>query len=467
MAIAVKNLRLKFPEAQARLFTDLELTIEDKEKVLIVGPSGSGKSTLLNVLGGLIPNVIDVPMKADQLELPNSGAYVFQDPDSQFTMPTVAEELAFIMENRQVEREDMDQRIVQILSTVGLDIDPAAAIHTLSGGMKQKLAIASALLQQADTLFLDEPTSMLDEGSAEHLWETIQQMWDGRTVVIIEHRVENIWDKVDRVILMDDQGRIDRIGPPDEMLENHRDALDAFGVWHPESWHNAPRLPEIKAQSDVLLEARDLVVRRGKRQLLTIDALDIWKGEWITLEGDNGTGKTSLLLALMKLIPSDGDIQFKIKKVKKQKHYNGALYPVFQNPELQFITNTVFDEVFINLELHFDREEAKQKADALIERLGLGKVRHLHPLEISTGQKRRLSVATAAGGIPEIIILDEPTFGLDQRHAFRLLQMLHDMVKSGTTIIMITHDEEIKIRYPSRRLRIEDGTLMEGGGSDD
>lgn len=463
MSITVEKLRLKFPEAQSRLFTDLDLKIDDGEKVLIVGPSGSGKSTLLNVLGGLIPNVIHVPMKAERLELPDSGAYVFQDPDAQFTMPTVSEELAFVMENRQVRVEEMDQQIRQALDMVGLDVTPDAAIQTLSGGMKQKLAIASALLQQADTLFLDEPTSMLDDGSAAHLWETIQEMWTGRTVVIIEHRVEDIWDKVDRVILMNDAGQIDRMAAPDEMLKIHRDALDAFGVWHPESWNNAPELSQIEPQSDVLLEARNLRVKRGKRQLLGIDDLTINKGEWITLEGDNGTGKTSLLLALMKLISSEGDVYFKSRRVKQPKHYKGALYPVFQNPEMQFITNTVFDEIFINLELHYDKAEAEERTEALLKRLGLKKVRHLHPLEISTGQKRRLSVATAAGGIPEIIILDEPTFGLDQRHAFRLLEMLHDMVRSGTTIIMITHDEEIKARYPSRRLRIEACTLMEGG----
>ncbi|GAB3070164.1 ABC transporter ATP-binding protein [Salinicoccus sesuvii] len=463
MAITVEKLRLKFPEAESRLFTDLDLEIAEGEKVLIVGPSGSGKSTLLNVLGGLIPNVIQVPIKADKLELAESGAYVFQDPDAQFTMPTVSEELAFVMENRQVKVEEMDQQIKEALDTVGLDVAPDTPIQTLSGGMKQKLAIAGSLLQRADTLFFDEPTSMLDDGSAAHLWETIHKMWGDRTVVIIEHRVEDIWDKVDRVILMDDAGQINSTASPDVMLRNHRDALDAFGVWHPESWHNAPMLPDIKAQSETLLEARNLKIRRGKKQLLDIAGLEIRKGEWITLEGDNGTGKTSLLLALMKLISSEGDIYFKGRRVKRTKQYKGAVYPVFQNPEMQFITNTVVDEVFINLELHYDKKEAKQRTEALLERLGLENIQHLHPLEISTGQKRRLSVATASGGIPEIIILDEPTFGLDQRHAFRLIEMLHDMVQSGTTIIMITHDEEIKVRYPSRRLHIAGGILTERG----
>ena len=150
-------------------------------------------------------------------------------------------------------------------------------------------------------------------------------------------------------------------------------------------------------------------------------------------------------------------------RIGRTRHLAGRVYPVFQNPELQFITNRVFDEVFINLEMHYDDRTARRETDALLERFGLSHVAHLHPLEISTGQKRRLSVATAAGGVPEILIFDEPTFGLDQRHAFGLLTMIHDMVKRGTSVIMITHDAEIMRRYPSRRLRIEDGRLVERG----
>ncbi|WP_342389127.1 ABC transporter ATP-binding protein [Salinicoccus bachuensis] len=463
MCIEVEKLRLRFPESESPLFTDLDLKIGEGEKVLIVGPSGSGKSTLLNVLGGLIPDTITIPMKADRLKMPASCAYVFQDPDSQFTMPTVAEELAFVLENRQVAEEEMEPLFTEALSMVGLDVAPESAIQTLSGGMKQKLAIASALLQQADTLFLDEPTSMLDSKSAAHLWDTVRAMWNDLTVVIVEHRVEELWHTVDRVILMNDDGVIVCSATPGKMLDEHRRLLDQYGVWHPCSWQDAPVLPKIAPGSGTLMEARDLSIRRGGRRLLTIDDLRIGKGEWITLEGDNGTGKSSLLLALMKLIPSGGKVFFGGSRVGRTRHLEGRVYPVFQNPELQFITNRVFDEVFINLEMHHDDRTARRETDALLERFGLGHVSHLHPLEISTGQKRRLSVATAAGGVPEVIIFDEPTFGLDQRHAFGLLTMIHDMVKRGTSVIMITHDAEIMKRYPSRRLLIEDGRLVERG----
>lgn len=125
----------------------------------------------------------------------------------------------------------------------------------------------------------------------------------------------------------------------------------------------------------------------------------------------------------------------------------------------------MFDEVFINLEMHYPREEAERRCAALLERIGLRHVGHLHPLEISTGQKRRLSVVTAAGGVPEVIIFDEPTFGLDQKLSFELLKMFHELIEEGVTVIMITHDSEIKKRYPMRRLIIEEGRLKEIRGA--
>ncbi|WP_017548572.1 ABC transporter ATP-binding protein [Salinicoccus carnicancri] len=467
MVMDIANLRLRFDGEEENLFHGLDIRVEEGEKVLLLGPSGSGKSTLLNIMGGLIPRVIDVPMKADRLHVSDDGAYVFQDPDSQFTMPTVGEELGFVLENKGVPQSEMEQEFTTVLEAVGLDVSFGKDIQELSGGMKQKLAIASALLQDSDTLFLDEPASMLDEGSARHVWDTVESIWENRTVVIIEHRVEYIWDRMDRVILMDDSGGIVCQGTPGDMLTNHGDLLTAFGVWHPRSWDGAPALRRAEPSEETLLEANSLDVRRGKDTIIKVDGMKIKRGEWVTIEGANGTGKTSLLLALMKLIPSAGDLHYRGKKIRKTRHIAGAVYPVFQNPELQFITNKVFDEVFINLEMHFDKTEAIRQTGKLLERFGLSGVSHLHPLEISTGQKRRLSVATAAGGVPEIIMFDEPTFGLDQRQTFRLLELFSEMTRAGKSIVMITHDEEIKRRYPSRRLLIEDGRLTERTGVND
>lgn len=467
MTIDIGNLRVRFDGEAENLFNGMDIRVEKGEKVLLLGPSGSGKTTLLNIMGGLIPRVIDIPMKADTLKVSEDGAYVFQDPDSQFTMPTVGEELGFVLENKGVQRTEMEQQFTDVLEAVGLDVPVGMNIQELSGGMKQKLAVASALLQDTDTLFLDEPASMLDEDSARHVWDTVESIWDNRTVVIVEHRVEYIWDKVDRVILMDDSAGIVRDGTPGDILTNHGDLLRAFGVWHPRSWDRAPVFERAKPTEEILLEAKGLDVRRRKDTVIKVDDLKIRRGEWVTIEGANGTGKTSLLLALLKLIPSAGDIHHRGKKIRKTKHIAGSVYPVFQNPELQFITNKVFDEVFINLEMHFDKTEAMRQTGKILESFGLSRVAHLHPLEISTGQKRRLSVATAAGGVPEIIMLDEPTFGLDQKQTFRMLEFFDGMTKAGKTIVMITHDKEIQKRYPSRRLLIEDGRLTERTAVDD
>lgn len=461
--IDIKKLRLKFPEAEERLFTDLDISIKKNEKVLILGPSGSGKSTLLSVMGSLIPRAIDVPLKAEVLNVPDNGAYVFQEPDSQFTMPTVAEELAFVLENKAVPVNEMEDRFKEALDTAGLDVDIHTNIDTLSGGMKQKLAIASALLQNAETFFLDEPTSMLDESSAKNLWETVRSIWQEKTIVIVEHRVNHIWDMVDRVILMDAAGGITADGTPEQILQEQMDLLNAFGVWHPYSWQQAPRFNNYQP-GETLLSLKGLKINRKKRQILQADDINIRKGEWVTVEGENGSGKTSLLLSIMKLIKSEGRIQYRDRNIRKTSDIAGDVYPIFQNPELQFISHNVFDEVYINQELHFDKTEAMRQTGIILERMGLDPVSRLHPLEISTGQKRRLSVATAAGGVPEIIMLDEPTFGLDQNHAFRLLEIFDEMIRRGTTIIMITHDEEIKMRYPTRRLIIEDGRLQERTG---
>lgn len=459
--INIDQLKLKFPESNQLLFSNLNLNINKGEKVLLVGPSGSGKSTLLNVMGGLIPKFIHTPIKANQLDIPESSTYVFQDPDAQFTMPTVEEELAFILENRQVEPQEMKNLMVKVLYKTGLDIPIDIPISQLSGGMKQKLSVAAALLQEPDTLFLDEPTSMLDAHSANNLWETILSIWSDLTVVIVEHRVEYIWDKVDRVILMNNRGEIILDNAPDYVLNHHIDLLNEHGVWHPKSWQDAPQFADVPKVNETILQVNNMSINRRDMDLLHINQLDVNRGQWITIEGSNGTGKSSFLDALMKLIPHQSQIRYKDKLVRKTKDIIGKVYPVFQNPELQFITHKVYDEIYINMEHKYKEALAKKKTEDILRMFDLEHSAHLNPLELSTGQKRRLSVATALGGVPELLLLDEPTFGLDQKNTFFMLKLFHELVKEGTTIIMITHDENILHRYPTRRLEIVNGELIE------
>ena len=213
------------------------MSVNKGEKILILGPSGSGKSTLLQVLTGLIPNAVEVPMKAEELTIPESWGILFQDPDSQFCMPYVDEEIAFVLENLQIPRDKMKRYIEFYLQQVGLKFDDIHTnINTLSGGMKQRLAIASVLALEPEVLFLDEPTAMLDPEGTKRVWETIKNVGEDKTLVIVEHKIDQIVDFVDRVILLGENGNIIADGTKQEVIDQHRDILIEQGIWYPQVW---------------------------------------------------------------------------------------------------------------------------------------------------------------------------------------------------------------------------------------
>ncbi|HHU6750650.1 TPA: ABC transporter ATP-binding protein [Staphylococcus pseudintermedius] len=460
--LKVKNLRLKYPSADYKIFDGIDVEIKDKEKVLLLGPSGSGKSTLLNVLSGIVPNLIDLPMKYDALEIADNSGVIFQDPDSQFCMPQVNEELAFILENQQIPRHDMDSRIHEALNYVSLDVNPKQRIHQLSGGMKQKLAIAGTLLQGADTLFLDEPTAMLDVEATENLWHLLKDLWEDKTVLIVEHKVEHIWQHVDRVILMNHHGHIIQQGTPEYIMSHYEALLSEYGVWHPKAWSHAP-MPQHPVQSTAQnfhFSFEQGAIQRGRRTLYEVDALHIGPGEWITLTGKNGSGKTSLLESLMQLIRYKGHMHYDGQKLTKIKDAAQHMFLVYQNPELQFIQNSVFDEIWVNYH-HMAPEHAEAKTAEMLALLDLEHVSSQHPFELSMGQKRRLSVATALSTNANIILLDEPTFGLDSHNTFKLIELFQSRIAQGQTILMVTHDAHIIERYPTRRIEVKAGKLYE------
>ena len=459
--LSTKNLRLKYPNGEHKIFDGLNLTIHDKEKVLLLGPSGAGKSTLLNVLSGIVPELIELPMKYDELHIDEHCGMIFQDPDTQFCMPKVKEELGFILENRQVPRSEMDQAIQHALDSVGLNVDPGQYVNQLSGGMKQKLAIAETLLQQAETLFLDEPTAMLDTEATAELWSKIKDFWEDQTVVIVEHKVEHIWEHIDRVILLNYNAEIIADDKPEAILSQHEELLTEYGVWHPNAWDYAPKAQDTPSTpTEPVFRYQDGAIRRGNKTLIALDEFTVSLGEWITITGKNGTGKTTLLESMMQLIKYDGKMTYNGHVLKKIKDAAQHMYLVYQNPELQFITQSVYDEIFIQFSQK-DNKEAQQQTEDMLRLLNLERVQNQHPFELSMGQKRRLSVATALSSPADIIMLDEPTFGLDSHNTFNLIQLFQERVAQGQTIIMITHDPEIIARYPSRQIHVENQQLHE------
>ena len=464
--IATKNLRLKYPNGKKKIFDHLTLQIKENEKVLLLGPSGSGKSTLLNVLSGIVPNLIDLPIKYDELIIDNSSSVIFQDPDSQFCMPKVDEELAFVLENQQIPRHEMDERIDHALKAVDLKVDKNQYINQLSGGMKQKLAIAETILQQSKTLFLDEPTAMLDVESTAELWGKIKSLWQDKTVVIVEHKVNHIWQHMDRVILLNYEGDIIADNTPHEILNEHEDLLTEYSVWHPNACQYAPPTMHFNSScSNLDLEFDHVTIKRGKRNLINIPQLNVGTGEWITITGANGSGKTSLLESMMQLIKYEGRMLLNNRSFNKIKVAAKYMYLVYQNPELQFITSSVYDEIHIQYKNKFNsKQEAATQTESMLKTLNLLSVKSQHPYELSIGQKRRLSVAIALSSSSEFILLDEPTFGLDSHNTFNLIKLFQQRVASGQTIIMVTHDSEIISRYPTRRLHLSQHAIEEMAG---
>lgn len=490
----VEGLRLKFPGEDQLMFKDLSFAAKRGEKVLLLGPSGCGKSTLLQVLSGMIPNAIEVPMKCTGQQIPYSWAYVFQDPDTQFCMPYVDEELAFVLENLSVPQNDMTARMHEVLNEVGLQLsDLHMPISHLSQGMKQRLALASALLLQPEVLFLDEPSALLDPEGREQIWKAVKSVSDGRTLIIVEHRIEEMADYVDRVVLFGPNGVILGEGRPEYVFTVFQQELKDYGIWYPGVWDDYAlseagaetfRMPTPKiaggagnngvlndrlgAKDDMsgmesdsalrgsrhpVIELRDITVLRKQEPVVQLKRATVYPGEFVAVTGPNGAGKSSLLLGLIGLLPLEGeyrlagDLVIQGKKRKERKLRERMLRRigfVFQNPELQFVTERVLDEVAYSLLVDgVPLAQAEQAAHESLERFGLSGLEYRHPYQLSTGQKRRLSVATAMARQPEVLLLDEPTFGQDARNTFAILDMCEELRQAGTAILMVTHEMQI------------------------
>jgi energy-coupling factor transport system ATP-binding protein len=466
-AAGVVKVRLKFPGAPALTFRDLSFAVRRGERVLLLGPSGCGKSTLLQVLTGLIPNAVDVPIAADSIVVPERWGYVFQDPDTQFCMPYVDEELAFVLENLLVPRERMKERMESLLERVGLKLDNLhTPIAALSQGMKQRLAIAGALALEPDVLFVDEPTALLDPEGTEQVWETIRSAGEGRTVVIVEHKIEHIVDYIDRVVLFNRAGEITADGPAKEVFAEYGHRLVEDGIWYPGVWedyvqsgrYSPPSPPPVNDRP--LIRMSEFEVFRGKARKLRVDSASVSAGEWIAVVGPNGAGKSTLLLGLMRLLKTAGAYALNGRPAEEYRELSGEIAFVFQNPEFQFVTNSVYDEVAFSLRREQRPEdEVEAKVAELLADFDLADRKENHPFQLSLGQKRRLSVASAIVKEQRILLLDEPTFGQDAKNTFALLERLEARRRQGTAIVMVTHDPDIVRRFATRVWDIRDGRL--------
>lgn len=444
----------------------------------ISGPSGSGKSSILYLLDGLIPHMYEgtlegkVFLRGEDITdvLPryrcNDIGFVMQNPESQFCTYTVEEELAFGMENLGIPVEEMGRRIQEVLQFVGMQGYEATNLDDLSGGQKQKIAIASVLVTKPSVLLLDEPTANLDPESRRQIFDLILRISreEKVTIIIVEHNIAEIADQVDRFLALDASGKVVvdcKKGDPEEQ------EWLAANTYDPE----IPHREQVSRTGETVLEISGLNFaypipgkKHAKGKTIIRDLyMKLYPQEFLAIVGENGVGKSTLMKLLFKVnTPDSGEIRIYGKSLASYRTQN--LYHkmglVFQNPENQFITNSVFDEMMFSLKrVPISDEEKEDRVNKMLEKFHLEHEKEKSPFALSQGQKRRLSVASMLLTDQKVLFLDEPTYGQDFENRQELMKDMQELVSRGITIVMITHDLSLVKQYATRVVRIENGTV--------
>ena len=441
----------------------VDLDIAPGERVLVLGPSGSGKSTLMGGLAGLLGGAEEGEatgtLTVDGVapaEARGRVGLLMQDPEAQVVLARVGDDVAFGMENLGVAREEIWPRVENSLEAVGLSVPLDHSTTELSGGQKQRLALASILAMGPGLLLLDEPTANLDPSGVAEVRGAVEAVVErtGATMVVVEHRVDVWASLVDRVIVVAD-GAIAADGPLNEVLEQQGDALRERGIWLPgddvaAEVGAAPEVAPASSEATPIARVADLTIGYDKAAPVRsgID-LTIERGVSTCIVGANGAGKSTFALTLAGLLPPlEGTVEVQASDGTRgdphewsSKQLLGRMSMVFQEPEYQFLASTVAEELAIGPRAAgMSEAEIAPLVDEHLEALGLTKLARANPMTLSGGEKRRLSVATALISAPELLILDEPTFGQDRGTWLGLVRLLRAALARGVTLVSITHD---------------------------
>ena len=461
------------------VLADLTLELRRGDAVLLIGPSGCGKSTLAMLAAGIIPGAVEAQVqgevwRAPALARPGGAGYVFQDPEAQLCQLTVGREVAFGLENVALPTAEMPARIRQALACADLAVDPEEFDSVLSGGMKQKLAIACALAYGPDLLVLDEPTANLDPQATAEVFRQIGRLRaEGRTLLVIEHKFSGLLDSLDRVVALGPGGSQVFAGPLPETIAERWGELQELGVvpsWRPSPFaETAPReaCRPAAAARPLAFSAQELsytyasaplrrrLMRRHEEPRYAFRDLGfaIPLGGFTAIVGPNGSGKSTLLAVLAGFDkPSRGSL--------RRPEGRHAVAFAFQNPEHQFVYETVADEL---MSRYVGLAELPEEVGRLLAEFGLAGHEGQSPFALSQGQKRRLSVAAMLLQEHEAYLLDEPTFGQDARTQEMILHRLLDLQRAGRTIVVTTHDMDLVRRYATQVLVLSDGLLAFAG----
>lgn len=510
--ISFRNFSFQYRAQKRPTLTDINLEIYPGERVLIAGPSGSGKSTLAGCINGLNPfsnpGECTGTLTVDGMDAPHSSLFelsahvgtVLQDPDGQFIGLTVGEDIAFALENSCTPQDEMHAITRHAAELVGIENHLGYAPHELSGGQKQRVSLAGVMVDQVKILLFDEPLANLDPATGKQAIELIDEIQKktDTTVLIIEHRLEDVlWRNVDRIVLVNG-GTILADLRPDELLsgsllaENgireplYVTALRYAGVditpdKHPahvdslvlddtdtqklRDWFTARPRPAAQPEREPLLEVKGLSFgyQKGQQTLRDV-SFSIGKGEMVSIVGRNGAGKSTL----SKLIcgfetPDAGEIFLNGKPLAEENIRRRAQHIgyVMQNPNQMISKTMIYEEVALGLQRSgLTEEQIREKVEATLRVCGLYPFRNWPISALSFGQKKRVTIASVLVLDPELILLDEPTAGQDFRHYTDIMEFLRGLNARGVTVVMITHDMHLMLEYTRRALVFCDGRLI-------
>jgi energy-coupling factor transporter ATP-binding protein EcfA2 len=448
---------------------DLDLEVEPGEFLVVTGPSGCGKSTLALAIGGYLFRQFDGEaagrVTVAGMDVGSCPIYdvaevvglVQQNPESQFCTLTVRDEVAFGLENRRLPRGEIRERMAWALSIVGAEHLQDRVLASLSGGEKQKVAIAAMMAAEPQVLIFDEPTSNLDPTATAEIFGVIQQIRENAsiTVIVIEHKVQYLRRFQPRLIQMQD-GQIIRDDAMPAANDGNAASIAGSGA-------SAPPLPQVPASASALIQIENLYAGYGGHPVLRGLSLNVRPGEFVSVMGDNGSGKTTFLHCLLGLRqPSAGKVemlgsdtrQTPVSELARQVGF------VFQNPDHQLFADSVWEEATFALRnLSALDKEAETRTGELLARSGLSDRLEDHPYRLSYGQKRRLNLVSVLSYKPTLILLDEVLIGQDPANATFLLALLAEQVADGGTVIMVNHAPEITRRHASRVLFFSEGQI--------
>ena len=491
-------------QAEATL-KDISFDIVKGEKVLILGPSGSGKSTLAQCLNGIIPN-IHKGQAQGQVRIAGQNIFkqsiydksplvstVLQDPDGQFIGLTVAEDLAFALENDCANQSEMKDKVALWAERLDLTSLLNHRPQDLSGGQKQRVSLAGVLIDESPILLFDEPLANLDPKSGQETIDLIDKIHKevGATTIIIEHRLEDVlYRPVDRILLVND-GTLLFNGSPDELLSStlllengireplyvtvlrqlgfdtrdaqnlsQLDALDLSDLVLPDRVLKDKR----DSLSDSILKVEGLSVSYGDNPAIIEDmSFSLKKSERLAIVGKNGAGKSTLAKALCGFVPSQGKLTYKGQDISQDSiaERSERIGFVLQNPNQMISQTMIFDEVALGLRLRgIEETEVEERVHEVLKTCGLYSFRKWPISALSFGQKKRVTIASILVLKPEIIILDEPTAGQDYKTYTDIMNFLDSLQKQGHTIVMITHDMQLMLEYSDRCLVVVEGKII-------